>query len=64
VAGGLALATLKIVISHARSGGDDGEGAVLFAGGADGDLDVLAEGGEKFHEAGDGSWQTALRDQD
>jgi hypothetical protein len=26
---------------------------VLFAGGADGDLDVLAEGGEKFHEAAD-----------
>jgi len=32
---------------------DDGEGAVLFAGGADDDLDVLAKGGEKFHEAGD-----------
>jgi hypothetical protein len=26
---------------------------VGFAGGADGDLDVLAEGGEKFHEAAD-----------
>lgn len=24
-----------------------------FAGGADGDLDVLAEGGEEFHEAAD-----------
>jgi len=34
-------------------GGDDGEGALLFAGGADGDFDVLAEGGEKFHEAAD-----------
>lgn len=35
------------------SGGDEGEGAVLFAGGADGDFDVLAEGGEKFHKAAD-----------
>jgi len=26
---------------------------VWFAGGADCDLDVLAEGGEKFHEAAD-----------
>jgi hypothetical protein len=26
---------------------------VLFAGGADGDLDVLAEGGEEFQEAAD-----------
>ena len=32
-----------------RSCGDDGEGAVLFAGGADGDFDFLAESGEKFH---------------
>ena len=41
-----------------RSNRDGGEGAVLLAGGADGDLDVLGEGGEEFHEAGDGSWQT------
>jgi hypothetical protein len=26
---------------------------VWFAGGADGDLDVLAEGGEELHEAAD-----------
>ena len=26
--------------------------------GADGDLDVLAAGGEELPEAGDGSWQT------
>lgn len=35
------------------SGGDDGEGAALFAGGADDDFDVLAEGSEEFHEAAD-----------
>jgi hypothetical protein len=35
--------------SREDSSRDDGEGAVLFAGGADGDFDVLAEGGEKFH---------------
>jgi len=28
-------------------------GAVWFAGGADGGLDVVAEGSEKFHEASD-----------
>ncbi len=26
---------------------------MLFAGGADGDFNVLTEGGEKFHEAAD-----------
>jgi hypothetical protein len=31
---------------------------VLFAGGADGDFDVLAEGGEKFHQAAD-VWRRA-----
>jgi len=30
---------------------DDGEGAVFLAGEADGEFDVLAEGGEKFHQA-------------
>jgi len=32
-----------------RSNRDGGEGAVLLAGGADGDIDALAEGGEAFH---------------
>jgi hypothetical protein len=32
----------------------DGEGAVWFAGGADGDLDVLTGGSEEFHEVSDG----------
>jgi hypothetical protein len=31
--------------------GDEGDFAVLLAGGLHGDLDVLAEGGEKVHEA-------------
>lgn len=34
------------------SGGEDGEGAVGFAGGW-GDLDVMAEGGEEMYEAAD-----------
>ncbi len=38
-------------MSYICSGGEEGEGAAWFAGGADGDFDVLAEGGEKFHEA-------------
>ena len=42
------------------SGGEDGEGAVGFAGGADGDLDVLAESGEEFHEAADAEVSGAI----
>lgn len=34
--------------------GDKGDFALFFARGLDGDLDVLAQGGEKVHEALDG----------
>lgn len=45
------------------SGGEDGDGSVGFAGGADGDLDVVAEGGEKFHEAADAEIASAIAHQ-
>src|SRR5271168_4632777 len=37
---------------NSGSGNDDGDGALRFAGGPDGDLDVLWQCGEEFHEAG------------
>ena len=43
--------------------GDEGDFALFFAGGLDGDLDVLAEGGEKVHEALDGKGTGAVAHQ-
>ena len=42
---------LCVVAAQSCSGGDDRECAVFFAGGPDGDFNVLTQSGEEFHEA-------------